>query len=766
MVNFNINSEAYYNDQQNTSTLLQNLGVFSPNLTGNVGQKVSAIINFTLDVSVNSLDYSDGFTFTKVGSVWRVDFAGNWLIEGLYATATINILQGSITSAETVNIITNSGNTRLIITDTNLTTDGFVAGTFTNVVIRLTSAPRVLIFKYSLTPSTDSINNYNSPYGGEQSFVKNLAVANTPYVMDFTSAFIGSKLATVTGTYISTTDTYNHNYRVINAFRLPLYVEGELGNLQTNIPPPSLLGLNTWRYGFEVTFQSTLINLTYVGDFGNVGYMNEEFNGGTANHNVYDISAGYPLNTNSEPSTTFKIKNNERNWLITDRVTARFVRLLDSVDYLNKTTAFETLWNWKEVQVVCDGVTGNDGDISIFQAQIDGVDPTILNCNLEFIFPAILSGFYCVWVTTGDYNPSTDIQAENHIISVDEFVNNLDVDGLVDKNFIAFYPSKQVSFPVNFATDKTDMGGWNGDFNGVAFQFDLKSSEGAYLSSAVFRLIAENTSDETDWFQLQQLNLFASRTVLLFTNPAITVETYQILGATRQNTLNIPFTDLLNNVKIQSVLPAVMDYGTDWQVYNGTFGFKINWRDWIFNSNVPSVFFNSTLPNNNLNFKTSNYSGVNDYAIKGIIDIGVKQHGNEHTTIYRLKGKAGTIADYDVNGGNGFTGVTTLYDSANNEVPSILTNATTFIEIEFNHSLGVLGQGLYGEIFIEQNGQITQDDRLHTSKNWSSSANLLTTSTGFVQVVNISNKTTLKCEVNVDNVVTGVVYNVYGRLGI
>lgn len=766
MINYSISDRKYYNDQTNSSNLATNLGVFSNKITGNVGQKVRIDFDIQISITVDSNLFGAGFTCTKVGSVWWFDFSGNWLLEGLYEGCTINVLQGAITSAETVNIITNSGNTRLIITDTNLTDDGFVAGTFTDIVIRLTSAPRVMIFKYSLTPSTESINNYNSPYGSEQSYVKNLAVATTEYTMDFTSAFIGSNLANILSTYESTTDDYFHNYVVKNFLRLPMYVEGELGNLQTNIPPATLLGLNTWRYGFELSFQNTLISITEIDSFGNIGYLNEEFNGGIAKHNVYDITGGLPLDTNNTNVIQFKIKNNERPWVTTDKLTLRFARLLNDVEYTNQTTAFESLWDWEELEIFFDGIDNDTGVISFLEVNID-TDTTIAIVDLQMDFPSVLSGFYALWITTGDFNPSTDIQAENHTISVAEFVNNLDVDGLVQKNFIAYYTSEKGSFPINFGSDLTDMSGWNGDFNGVAFQFELKSSEGAYLFSAVFRLIAENISDETDWFQLQQLSLMTLRN-LMFTNPTITTETYQILNDGRSNTLNIPNTDLLNQIKISSVVPAPIDYGTDWQVYQGTFGFKINWRDWIANANVPSVFFNSALPNNNMNMKTSNYSGINNYAIKGVIDIGVKQHGLPHTTIYRLKTPSGAVADFDVNGGNGFTGVIKLYDLLGNEVPSILTNATTVIEIEFDHSLGDLDKAVWGEIFIEQNGQITQDDRLHTHKNWETPSNLLMSNdgTGFVEVVNVVDKATLKCHVNVDNVTVGVVYNVYGRIGL
>jgi hypothetical protein len=764
MIQSVINNVKWFNDLTNGINFNVNTGVFSPVMTGNVGQRVKVEFDYSFTATVETADFG-GVTCTKVGSVWWFDISGNWFVEGFYVGSTVEITgTGFSLSQEDVTLVTGSGFTRLILTDNQLTTNGLTNGLKSDIVIKLIHSPRVLIFKYSLTPSTASINDYNSPFGSEQSFVKNLTTTGE-VTMDYSNPFIGSNTSVVLATRLNQTDSgRTQNYRIKHTFRIPFYIDGELGNLQTNIPPTNLLGLNTLRYGFEISFQSTGIVQTNIDPFGNVGYLNQEFNTGIVNHVIQDLTGDLPLDSNNANVIQFKIKNNERNWLVTDVMMFRFIRLLNSTEYTNQTTAFNTLWSLTEGFNFFDD---NDIDFGIFSfvnIKID-TDPTIAIVDMVIDFPIVYSGLYALWVTTGDFHPSTDIQAENHIISVNEFVNNLDVDGLVDKNVIAFYESFRTSFPINFGTDRSNANGWNGDFNGCAFQFELDASEGAYLTSAVFRVIAENTTDQTDWFQLQQLNLFLSRFVLMFTNEAITTYKYQILNANQNNTLNIPTTDILNKINVESVIPT---YGVDWQVFKGKFGFKMTWRDWIFNSGVPTVFYDSSKPNDNFNFKTSNYSGVNSYAIRCVLDIGVRQHGIDHTTMYRLKDTTTAIFDYDNADGNGFTAVTTLYDLSLNVVPSILTNAITIVQVVFNHSLGNLGaQNVWGEIFIEQTGQITQDDRLHTSKKWESPTNLLKSmdGTGFVNVISGSNVVRLTCHVNPDNVVAGATYNVYGRLG-
>jgi hypothetical protein len=46
----------------------------------------------------------------------------------------------------------------------------------------------------------------------------------------------------------------------------------------------------------------------------------------------------------------------------------------------------------------------------------------------------------------------------------------------------------------------------------------------------------------------------------------------------------------------------------DLQAYNFLFSQKIRWQDWLNNPNADTIFFDNTKPQNNLNFKSSNYS--------------------------------------------------------------------------------------------------------------------------------------------------------------
>jgi len=103
------------------------------------------------------------------------------------------------------------------------------------------------------------------------------------------------------------------------------------------------------------------------------------------------------------------------------------------------------------------------------------------------------------------------------------------------------------------------------------------------------------------------------------------------------------------------------------ETYQLNFGQKINWKDWIYNRNADTIFYNNQKPNNNLNFKASNYSNLNGYEIRlGVLAniYGVDDLGRSGNTDYLFLSQKLNTADYDSN--TEINGTIELFDTETN----------------------------------------------------------------------------------------------------
>ncbi|MBK8660121.1 MAG: hypothetical protein IPN22_14950 [Bacteroidetes bacterium] len=82
------------------------------------------------------------------------------------------------------------------------------------------------------------------------------------------------------------------------------------------------------------------------------------------------------------------------------------------------------------------------------------------------------------------------------------------------------------------------------------------------------------------------------------------------------------------------------------QAWTVIWPFVIPWRTAIPNTNVDTSFYDSGEPNNNLNYKTSNYSDVGDWDIYARLLVNVKY--NNVYTRYAIYSTVCHVRDFDV----------------------------------------------------------------------------------------------------------------------
>jgi hypothetical protein len=122
------------------------------------------------------------------------------------------------------------------------------------------------------------------------------------------------------------------------------------------------------------------------------------------------------------------------------------------------------------------------------------------------------------------------------------------------------------------------------------------------------------------------------------------------------------------------------------QHYSGSFSQKITWQRWINNLNADPVFYDNSEPQNNLNYKASNYSNLSNYQIKMVLNMGLTGDDslgvNKSSTFVYRSGDA-TILNYDVSTDGTVAGTVYTFDeSGTNDLGgAILTNANTLFRI-------------------------------------------------------------------------------------
>lgn len=782
---FDTISTKFYTELRNGEDFLSNPTDFTNTLVGNVQEKTQVIKVIQVSTSVKAIDHGT-FEYTPQPSKGKFVFTGDWFNESIGVGATIDITwsNGTLTASETVLNITGANNTTLITTKVNLDLQGLtVQEVRDDFIIKVTSAPNRIKYKYGLNQLTATVNNYISPFdNNEQAYYLN-NITGSYQTLNRIGNDVSWDLGQVEVKFNGTTSGYIHEFEVKHTFKTPYFVDGQQNNITSLLTPNELVGANSFKYGFGLFLAESDTNynrvLEDIGLNGSVGYFNENFNGFVNNYEIQDIvyTNDHGTETIEGTDTTtieFDIKKNNGNWTAGESFVLKHSKLPTALEYQNKTQSFDEIWIIESAETTEGASPVNQTIIQDFAISI--TTPSVVHVNLDIEYSAaqqLLISEDKDWLLTmlvsdGSLVPN-DVDRVTLKIDSNNWGFDNDVTGLVQGNELNFFNSAASPIPTDFIGNFSSFNGWDGDFVGLAFKFQTKALNQVQLLGARFKIIAQKSSNE-----------FVLSTVIIpipayqFFDSVIPSNNhrYQICNVDQQNEYNITSSESFNRIVLNSFFPSV---DTDFQDWIGTLAFKVGWREWLENLNVPNEFYDPAEPQNNQNLKVSNYSNLLGYNIRGVIELDVAETGRsvfgEPITTYQLRADTSLIHDFDVDGGTGFTGVSTYYDENGDVTDDIFINENVRIEIEFNHSSGTLVK-LWGEVWIEPKNTSNQEWRLHSEKDWTNPLNPLqptdTLATGnvtLVEVISINNKATIICQTNRDNLVNGTEYNIYGRLG-
>jgi hypothetical protein len=788
---FNVISKKFYNQFRNGDNFNLNLTEFTDRLQGNVGERVKLVEEIEIATIVNE-DEAIDIEFIQNASGSFALLRSNLLDfvqEGLYNGATLRIEFNGTNATATCEGVTNTGNIDLKIDSTgrtNLLAAGLTDGEIRDdIVIKVTNAPTYLTYKYGLIDNEANTNNYANPLdGAEQAYYRD-SIGGLAVSMFWLGREIGSNFGEASIQFNSTADLYKHKFTVTHEFIIPYYTENEFNNITQVKNPDYLRGTKSIKYCngffFGGSTSVTVAQFEDNGSIGNVGYFNENFNGLPNNYTTEDFTVTNSLRTGKIEATvtntvTFSISDTS-GFSGGEEIILYHTKLPSSLEYSRQTDSFGDVWLNDQVRITEGAAPVGSTIISNGTSTINAFGGLDISFDLQFApnqVEQITEGDnYAIYYTVATRNPSDPNTNDrtNVLGDVTDYTKDPSQSGLITN----WQPYIFNHWNFDAGTKKfTDFLGWDGDLMGMDWTFDLDISDGSTVASMKLKVVVDNGTDTNYTLREYTIPIGAPQTTTVGGNQ------YQLLNIDVSNQFNQPNTEELNRI----IVEADDSFTGTTQTFTGSIGFRIPWQDWIKNSLIPSFLTDFQQPSDGRHRKTSYYddnSVLFGFDVKVMLEVTVQgqpvQSGNTQITAittYELLSDSCNILDFDDAGGTGFTGSVKIYDVNGDITDTLSSNQKNRIEIEFDHSLGVIAKNdIWGRIWIEPENSFSQPSELSTDKDWTPnfsgvlvpSDTLLTGNVDYVEVVSVSDKVTLICETNPLQIVNGINYNIYGRIG-
>lgn len=799
---FKFTSEAqqFFTEWRNGTAFDTVMTEFSSRLRGNVGDLVQVRETVTVECIVNELE-SLSFDYNSTDET-IVCYGLDFLSEGLFEGATIQVIQGVNQGESTVENITGNGFSTLYLDTTNL---GFLTdGTHTDIVIRVKDAPTYMRYQYGCIPDSvrsDSEENYAAIDGNTQAYYLYDIITPSYELLDMTrfGRFSGWDMTRdLQVAYAGTADTYFHSYDIIHTFRIPEYKDGEQDNVINQIPPPALSKTGTLKYANKIFLGYTaqvVGSVTKLGVTGDVGYYGENYNGKRAEYSINTFTVTNSLGTgqisaNVVNEIAINLTNTNNAFTNLTKVIVRVYKMTIAPEYTNNSlqTYDEIFLSDSVVQIAGRPAESSSliDDLEVVYNDVDDLDITF---DLEFTTSESektkSNDKYVVVVSTGEDGRPPDTEDNVSMVAVgllylDESKPDIIYD-VVHKYYDSFAAISGDRVFTNQAT-------WNGCFVGFDFLFKMLQYNDGWknrITKIESRMVLVSDTNPNDYRVLWNKPLPLAPSSNDFESGGYS---YQLISGSSNDTNKLPSGEPLNFNQVRS-LPS---YPAGFQTVQAIGSVpRITWREWIENLDLPIDFFDPDEPNNNLNQKTSNYSGINGYSVYHEIYLEVTYSKIQTVsanpdnltskpdpiivTPHHLRSDAFEILDFNDDGNPSvvFTGVFKFYDAGGNEVDVNSSTEVRLIEGIITHDQGTLTLGdLWGEIWMEPFNGTGETWQLHSDKDWSNPLNPLTgsqevspTNFNFVEIVSDLNVVYLYCSTAPENFVSGQAYNFYGRLG-
>lgn len=440
------------------------------------------------------------------------------------------------------------------------------------------------------------------------------------------------------------TENTTQEFQIEHIFKInPIYRDGDIDSLKgIDAPPLDIFnGDMSLKYVLQTEFRTVLSNpnTSMVADYdtqlGSVGYLDESYNGFDSDYTIEDLvytnltdsTTSERLDVGSINRVTFTVKSETGTIDPNIPMIVGHTSIIGSSTYANNPEYYNTIWLDQSLRATDGGGVFN-GDI-ITNYEVNRIDNNTLTVTLDIEFTTTSqrnrlneNQDYLLYFTIADPNKTVDQGSKvTGRIDVNYYSKSGDIQGLFDLTVFEQYP-----IPYDF-----DIGVTTGFTSGKMFIEDEQFSyarikllntylgedgnllEDVNLETLNFKIVAYNTVDNS-WFDIRSLSVDLSD---------------QIVSGNIQNIeLNTNRGYILTDIDIFNSLKMSTDTndGT-YQYYDLEIGYKVPWQDWLELIGADTIFLDRSLSQNGLNQNSSNYSGLNNYVIKILIDANVETTG-------------------------------------------------------------------------------------------------------------------------------------------
>lgn len=686
----------YFNQLSNGADFSSNTSDFTTNLVGNTREKIKAQFDCEIQWYANASPSQNWDVFT--GKLVRD--TGNFKEDGFfvlgqfqfYADWTQRFTDLPEFTAQ-VDFISNDGSTLdfTVLTGSQVTTgvDQTNIGIWADPSINANNFTSC-VYSFGFINNNESVDfTSKTSLNEQQYFIRDIVsgVNNLEPKGTFKDWQTGSSTVEPLVTSKKNVASYQFTHEFILN---PFYLEGELSNLQDKTITDTFKGNETLNHVFELDFRHSLNDTVsnIVGSSneidGSVGWFEENFNGLNSDYKITAVNyvGGTNLDINNANELNISIDKLSGSITSGQQISVYFAYLpTNESEYQDTSTTLTE--NFILDNIVCTVDGGLVGGANVF----DDVN-------------AVLSSGSAIITTNLSFSPTQIALLKNnsnYLISVQIQDNTLNSGNSDRVHLIADVSGATYDITpsttglltwdkFNLLTHSEDLGvdagsttieAWNEDGILLDAQFQLDLNKNAFLNDLQLDLIAYNSTLDTS-FVLDSVQLDIS-------NQVISNNIQQInINQNRGYLLNAGNQFDFVNINFDSEAGGIA-------VYDVAFGQKIKWQDWIRNLDVDTVFYNNSEANDNLNFKSSNYSNLNGYKIK--IEAKTNVNGddiNNNPITYNQIERSGniTVYDYSVSDDGSFTNATVelLEPNTLSNVGKLLSNQDTLMKVTWQNS--------------------------------------------------------------------------------
>lgn len=692
----------FYNQFNNGENLDQNLTDYTPNLVGNVGDRIKVVQQLAIWWTSVS-DSLNTFDIVLSGNT-LIRNAGSFVIDGFIVGDLIELrdIGGASDIFVDRNIVS--------MTATEITFDGAVVslGSFGDAKLYGKTPLTSCRFKYGLIENNEPTNFVSKIDGTAENGYTNDAITNVAEPMPSLTGVNSWKEVndSVTIQEIGTfpqIQNYAQSFEIIHVFTiLPYFQDGELVNLQTLIKPLLFTTTNTLKYVFECQFNISLSNpngtkaITIDNVLGSVGWYQESLNG---NRSFYKFdSLQYinqdtaqvvsEINSQQETNVKFNLTSDQLTFTALTNVIVSISLLPDLTDYQQNSNTIDENFLLDDAYTTVDTAFVDSSIITNFTATKISNELIEVEFDVDYLSAdesRLENKNYLISVATCDQT-RTGANTDRTTLLVDarDYQFNPDVEDLI---FIdrAYHFPHDVDDTI-LANGFDNNVGWIEDGFTIKVPIQLNNDLTSILETLKVHFSAYNPSTDNK-FHLQSYNFNLSGGTLITSGP---LNPYMAFNIINDRNFNLVSGSQFNKANLTSGGFSVRGL-INVINYEMIIGIKANFEEWIAQLDADTVFYDILEPNDGLNKKSSRYSLTNGYELIVVVEADVRQSKNSFNTNYQFLSQPHAYYDYDLD--NNVTPawaveIVTLDDTGINTSGILKTGQNTTVKATFTPDSG------------------------------------------------------------------------------